>query len=89
MYPKPLQLYPGPYSSIVNLKMYVMLNEINIYDQIIVMDKGRIAQRGIPFNLLVKDLNDNKITCNGLFAQMVESTGENAKYIFETARDHY
>jgi hypothetical protein len=43
MYPKPLQLYPGPYSSIVNLKMYVMLNEINIYDQIIVMDKGRIA----------------------------------------------
>ncbi len=53
------------------------------------MDKGRIAQRGIPFNLLVKDLNDNKITCNGLFAQMVESTGENAKYIFETARDHY
>ncbi len=44
------------------------LNTIADYDQIIVMDNGRIAQKGIPFKLLAKNLDDNKITGNGLFA---------------------
>ncbi len=43
------------------------------------MDKGRIAQKGIPFMLLVNNEKDEKITGNGLFAEMVKSTGENAK----------
>ena len=58
------------------------LNTIADYDQILVMDRGRIVERGSPWYLIQK---------GGLFAQMVSYTGKNAEIICKIAknRDDY
>ena len=45
------------------------LNTVADYDQIIVMDKGKIVESGSPYKL---------IQDNGIFAEMVQHTGRNA-----------
>ena len=45
------------------------LNTVGDYDQIIVMDKGKIIESGSPYEL---------IQLNGSFADMVQHTGRNA-----------
>jgi ATP-binding cassette subfamily C (CFTR/MRP) protein 4 len=66
------------------------LNTIADYDVVIVMDKGNVVEVGPPLTLLVKDLDDQTITSNGPFAQMVMSTGDsNAKGIFRAAMLKY
>ena len=50
------------------------------YDKIIVMDQGRIAEIGTPFEL---------IESKGLFREMVEHTGRHAEAIRKLARDSF
>ena len=45
------------------------LNTVADYEQIIVMDKGKIVESGSPYKL---------IQDNGIFAEMVQHTGRNA-----------
>ena len=52
------------------------LTTIADYDWIVVMDKGRVREQGSPGGLLRK---------NGMFAEMVRQTGEQAKIIVEKA----
>ena len=54
------------------------LNTIADYDQVIVMDRGRIVERGSPWQLIQKE---------GLFAEMVSHTGKNADIIRKIAKD--
>ena len=56
------------------------LNTVADYDQIIVMDKGKIVELGSPYKL---------IQCNGLFAEMVHNTGKNANEIIAKAKASY
>ena len=44
-------------------------------DEIIVMEKGSIVQRGKPIDMLLKDKEDNNITQNGPFSELVKATG--------------
>lgn len=45
------------------------------YDKVMVMDKGRIAEFGEPYLLLVNDVKDKVITSKGVFASMCLETG--------------
>lgn len=54
------------------------LNTIADYDQLIVMDRGRIVEKGSPWALIEK---------GGLFAEMVSHTGHNAEIIRRIAQD--
>jgi ATP-binding cassette subfamily C (CFTR/MRP) protein 4 len=63
------------------------LNTIADYDTVIVMDQGKIVEAGAPFRLLTKNDRDESITRNGLFAEMVRSTGDNAATIFRIAKE--
>ena len=53
------------------------LNTIADYDKVIVMDQGRIAEIGAPYELLMK---------GGMFAEMVQHTGRNAEIINKIAK---
>lgn len=53
------------------------LNTIADYDQVIVMDRGRIVEKGSPWQLIQKD---------DLFAEMVSHTGKNAEIIRKIAK---
>ena len=56
------------------------LNTIADYDQIIVMDRGRIVETGSPWILIQKE---------GLFFEMVSHTGKNAEIIRKIAKDSH
>ena len=56
------------------------LNTIADYDKVIVMKKGRIEERGSPHELIEK---------RGLFAEMVEHTGDNADIIKSLAKKSF
>ena len=56
------------------------LNTVADYDQIIVMDKGKIVESGSPYELIQR---------NGLFAEMVQNTGRNASLIIAKAKMCY
>eukprot|EP00919_Chromeraceae_sp_WS-2016_P015900 GHVR01037770.1.p2 GENE.GHVR01037770.1~~GHVR01037770.1.p2 ORF type:complete len:110 (-),score=0.11 GHVR01037770.1:2643-2972(-) len=53
------------------------LNTIADYDKIIVMNRGRVAEIGEPYEL---------INSNGLFSEMISHTGKNADNIINIAR---
>lgn len=60
------------------------------YDKVLVMDKGKIVEYDNPLKLLVYDENDNDITKNGYFADMVKNTGvQPAKKFLEAAKKAY
>ena len=67
------------------------LSTIANYDKVLVLSQGQLVEFGVPFELLVRDVNDTEITRKqGHFAQMVLNGGsQNAKIIFETCRNHY
>ena len=66
------------------------LNTIADYDRVIVMDKGKAVEFEAPYLLLVNNVDDQLITKDGYFANLVENTGEqNAKTIFNMAKEHY
>jgi len=67
------------------------LSTIADYDKILVLDKGQKVEFDIPYKLLVKDINDNRITNKqGHFASMVLNTGpKTSKQIFEKAKKAY
>lgn len=52
------------------------LHTIADYDRVIVMDKGRVAEAGSPFELIRKQ---------GLFFEMVRHTGKQAEIIVKKA----
>ena len=56
------------------------LNTIASYDKVLVLDKGEIAEFGEPHQLLQS---------SGLFSEMVQHTGDNAKTIKKIAHDAY
>ncbi len=62
------------------------LNTIADYDTVIVMEKGKVVEHGPPFQLLTNSPSDTTITRKGLFAEMVQSTGQaNSREIFRLA----
>ncbi|KRX08450.1 P-loop containing nucleoside triphosphate hydrolase [Pseudocohnilembus persalinus] len=67
------------------------LNTIADYDKILVMEKGEVAEYDTPYNLLVQNVGDNKITKHqSIFAQMVKKTGHaNSNQIFQIAYENY
>ncbi|KAL4454238.1 hypothetical protein ABPG74_012195 [Tetrahymena malaccensis] len=66
------------------------LNTIADYDKVLVMSEGCVAEYDSPFKLLVNDINDNEITSQSLFAQMVKHTGkQNSQIIFQIAKDKF
>ncbi len=56
------------------------MNTIADYEQVIVMDRGRIIEKGAPHSLIAK---------GGVFAEMVEHTGKNAAVIKSIAERAY
>jgi ATP-binding cassette, subfamily C (CFTR/MRP), member 4 len=56
------------------------LNTIADYDNIIVMQKGRIIESGAPWELIQKE---------GTFYEMVNHTGKNAPLIVAKAKSSY
>ena len=63
------------------------LNTIADYDKVLVMDKGVVVEYDSPYRLLVRDLDDEDITSDSLFAYMVKNSGkENSRSIFRTAK---
>jgi len=66
------------------------LTTIANYDRIIVLDKGRIIEDGIPYLLLVGKEGDKEITRSGFFAAMVQHTGKaTARKIVDMAYNKY
>ena len=53
------------------------LNTIADYDKVIVMNRGNIAEAGIPYEL---------IKMKGLFFEMVMNTGTSAEQIIEKSK---
>jgi len=59
-------------------------------DRILVIDSGKIVEYDHPFSLLASNVhNDNQVTKNGYFAQLILSHNEEAPVMFEAARKHY
>ena len=60
-------------------------------DNIIILKNGKIIERGAPFELLVKDQNDKRITnSDGKFAQLMMALGkEGSRKLFKIARHKY
>ena len=56
------------------------LNTIADYDQIIVMQKGRVVEMGIPYELILKQ---------GALFEMIGHTGKNAALIIGKAKASY
>ncbi len=56
------------------------LNTIADYDSVVVMHKGRIVEKGSPYELVEK---------RGLFFDMVQHTGKSAELIIGKARESY
>jgi len=61
------------------------------YDQVIVMDKGRLVEYDSPYRLLTEKIGDERITKKGgIFADMVKNTGKGmSRKIFSIAKNHY
>lgn len=61
------------------------------YDSVVVMDNGKMVEYDSPYALLTEKIGDSRITKHdGLFADMVKSTGKNmSKKIFEVAREAF
>jgi ATP-binding cassette subfamily C (CFTR/MRP) protein 4 len=56
------------------------LNTIADYDQVIVMQRGRIVESGSPWELIQKQ---------GMFYEMVSHTGKNAPLIIAKAKNSH
>jgi ATP-binding cassette subfamily C (CFTR/MRP) protein 4 len=65
------------------------LTTIADYDVIIVMKKGYVVEVGPPLTLLLKNLENETITGDCLFAQLVSIGDSNAKSIFRAAMRKY
>ncbi|EGR34817.1 ABC transporter [Ichthyophthirius multifiliis] len=66
------------------------INTIADYDKVLVMDQGKVTEFEEPFLLLANSINDDKISKNSIFAQMVKSTGEeNSEIIFKIAKKKF
>ncbi|KAL4426298.1 hypothetical protein ABPG74_006555 [Tetrahymena malaccensis] len=66
------------------------LNTIADYDYVVVMDKGTVAEYDHPFNLLANSLEDETITKNTIFSQLVLNTGQQSSLsIFKIAKSSY
>ncbi|EAR93277.2 ABC transporter C family protein (macronuclear) [Tetrahymena thermophila SB210] len=66
------------------------LNTIADYDKIIVMNEGVLAEFDSPFNLLAESIDDECITKQSLFAQMVKNTGKNnSQTIFQISKKKF
>jgi len=61
------------------------------YDKAVVIESGCVAEYDSPYRLMVERVGDDEITRkNGLFAEMVKSTGKTmSKTIFQIAHEHY
>ncbi|KAL4496445.1 hypothetical protein ABPG72_014675 [Tetrahymena utriculariae] len=66
------------------------LNTIADYDKIIVMNEGVLAEFDSPFKLLADSIEDECITKQTLFAQMVVNTGKNnSQTIFQISKKKF
>jgi len=60
------------------------------YDKVVVIDNGCVTEFDSPYSLLVERIGDDSITKNGMFADMVRSTGKGmSQKIFEIAREQF
>jgi ABC-type multidrug transport system fused ATPase/permease subunit len=60
------------------------------YDRVLVFDKGQLVESDAPIKLLVDDIDDDEITLNGSFADMVKHTGKKtSSKIIDIARKSY
>ena len=59
-------------------------------DKVMVLDQGSLVEFDSPFKLLVKKVDDNEITSEGVFAQMVSAMGpQQAQNFLDKARKNY
>ncbi len=60
------------------------------YDRVLVFDKGQLVENDIPIKLLVDDIDDDEVTFDGSFADMVKHTGKKTSFkIIDIARKSY
>ena len=65
------------------------LNTIIESDHVVVLDQGHVIEQGHPLELLVNDPEDNLITADTLFAEMVKESKVVAGQLLEKARQAY
>jgi ABC-type multidrug transport system fused ATPase/permease subunit len=63
---------------------------VDYADRVLVLDQGRLVEFDHPFKLLAQNIQDDSITNNGIFAQMVRALNKNQQdKVFRKAKKRY